>query len=58
MENVPICYQNGKVLYFSHYQFLLLVAWERKRTKKKKLFGLCFLTLIILYYKTRDPKIY
>ena len=31
---------------------------KKKKKKKKKISGICFITLIIIYYKTRDPKIF
>ena len=58
MENIPICYQNSKLQYFSHYQFLNYRLLGKEKEKKKKIFGVCFVTLIIIYYKTRDPKIF
>ena len=58
MENVPICYQNSKLQYFSHYQFLYYRLLGKEKEKKKKISGICFITLIIIYYKTRDPKIF
>ena len=65
MENVPMCYRNRKLLYFSHNQFLYyrLLGREKEQKKKKKKkkekrnSGICFIKLIIIYYKTRDPKI-
>ena len=29
-----------------------------KNKNKKKISGICFITLIIIYYKTSDPKIF
>ena len=61
MENVPMSYQNRKLLYFSHNQFLhyrlLGEEKEQKKNGKKRNSGICFIKLIIIYYKTRDPKI-
>ena len=57
MENIPICYRNRKLLYFSHYQFLNYRCLGKEK-EKEKIFGVCFVTLIIIYYKTRDPKIF
>ena len=39
MENVPICYRNSKLLYFSHYHFLYyrLLGKEKEQKKKKSL---------------------
>ena len=31
---------------------------KKNQKKKKKISGICFITLIIIYYKTRDPKIF
>ena len=30
---------------------------KNKKKKKKRNSGICFIKLIIIYYKTRDPKI-
>ena len=61
MGNVPICYHNIKLPYFSHNQFLyyrlLGRGKEQKKKKKKKSPGICFITLITIYYKPRGPKI-
>ena len=56
-------YQNRKLLYFSHNQFLYyrLLGREKepkKKEKEKRNSGICFIKLIIIYYKTRDPKIF
>ena len=48
----------AKYYIFLTINFYYWLLGKEKEQKKKKLFGLCFLTLIILYYKTRDPKIY
>ena len=51
MGNVPICYRNIKLLYFPHDQFLYYRLLGREKEQKKKS-GICFITLIIIYYKT------
>ena len=57
MGNVLICYRNIKLLYFPHDQFLYYRLLGREKEQKKKS-GICFITLIIIYYKPGDPTIF
>ena len=34
MEKIPICYQNSKLQYFSHYQFLNYRLLGKEKEKK------------------------
>ena len=44
---------------FVTINFYIIGCLGKKKNKKKKNFsGICFITLIIIYYKTRDPKIF
>ena len=43
---------------FVTINFYIIGCLGKKKNQKKKISGICFITLIIIYYKTSDPKIF